>query len=190
VGSQDQTAAAFGGLNRIDFGGVQEISVKSLILSPQRLEHLQSRMMLFFTGFARTADEIAGEQIARMGDKKAEMQRMLELVDEAEAVLTQKEERLEEFGRLLHEQWLIKRGISSKITTPVIDQMYEAGRKAGATGGKLLGAGGGGFLMLFAAPERQAAVREALGKLLYVPTHFEHLGSQIIYFSHEDELSR
>jgi len=190
VGSQDQTAAAFGGLNRVDFGGVQEISVKPLILSPQRLDAVQQRMMLFFTGFARTANEVAGEQIAGMGDKRAQMQRMLELVDEAEAVLTHKEERLEDFGRLLHEQWMIKRGVSSKITTAVIDEMYEAGRRAGATGGKLLGAGGGGFLLLFAAPERQAAVRAALSRLLYVPCHFEHLGSQIIYFSHEDELSR
>ena len=188
VGSQDQTAAAFGGLNRIDFGGASEISVKPLILSPRRLDGLQQRMMLFFTGFARTANEVAAEQIARMASKSAQMRRMLELVDEAEAILTHREDRFDEFGRLLHEQWMIKRGVSSKITTSSIDQMYEAGLKAGATGGKLLGAGGGGFLMLFVAPERQAAVREALSRLLYVPCHFEQLGSQIIYFSHDDEL--
>ena len=188
VGSQDQTAAAFGGLNRIDFGGASEISVKPLILSPRRLDGLQQRMMLFFTGFARTANEVAAEQIARMASKSAQMRRMLELVDEAEAVLCDKHDRFDDFGRLLHEQWMIKRGISSKITTGAIDEMYEAGRKAGATGGKLLGAGGGGFLMLFVAPERQAAVREALSRLLYVPCHFEQLGSQIIYFSHDDEL--
>jgi D-glycero-alpha-D-manno-heptose-7-phosphate kinase len=189
VGSQDQTAAAFGGFNRIDFGGVQQISVKPLVLSPQRLASLQQHMMLFFTGYSRTADEVVKEQIARMGDKQAEMRQMLSLVEDAEAVLTQSEDRPDEFGRLLHEQWMIKRSISSKVTTAPIDEMYEAGCKAGASGGKLLGAGGGGFLMLFAAPERQAAVRAALSKLLYVPCHFEHLGSQIIYFSHEDELA-
>jgi D-glycero-alpha-D-manno-heptose-7-phosphate kinase len=188
VGSQDQTAAAFGGLNRIDFGGVQEITVKPLVLSPQRIDSLERHMMLFFTGYARTADDIAKEQIARIRDKKVEMQQMLRLVDEAEAVLTHPEDRLEDFGRLLHEQWMIKRSISSRITTAVIDEMYDVGRKSGATGGKLLGAGGGGFLMLFAPPERQASVRQALSKLLHVPCHFEHLGSQIIYFAHEDEL--
>jgi D-glycero-alpha-D-manno-heptose-7-phosphate kinase len=186
VGSQDQTAAAFGGLNRIDFGGSQEIAVTPLILPAQRLEMLQQRLMLFFTGFARTANEIAKEQISRTSENDSRLEQMLQLVDEAQAALTQKGNGLDDFGRLLHEQWMIKRGMSSKITTSVIDQMYETGRKAGALGGKLLGAGGGGFLMLFVPPERQAAVREMLGKLLYVPCHFEFLGSQVIYFAHDD----
>jgi D-glycero-alpha-D-manno-heptose-7-phosphate kinase len=186
VGSQDQTAAAFGGLNRIDFGGSQEIAVTPLILPPERLENLQHRVMLFFTGFARTANEIAKEQISRMAHNGSGLHQMLALVDEAQKALMRKDNGLDDFGRLLHEQWMIKRGMSSKVTTGVIDQMYEAGRKAGALGGKLLGAGGGGFLLLYVPDERQAAVRETLGKLLYVPCHFEFLGSQIIYFAHED----
>ena len=186
VGSQDQTAAAFGGLNRIDFGGSQEIAVTPLILAPERLERLQDHLMFFFTGFARTANEIAKEQVARVVENRTGLKRMLELVDAAQAALMAKSNGLGEFGRLLHEQWMLKRGMSSKVTTPVIDEMYEAGRKAGALGGKLLGAGGGGFLLLYVEPERQPAVRQALGKLLHVPCRFDFLGSQIIYFAHEE----
>lgn len=186
VGSQDQTAAAFGGLNRIDFGGAREIAVTPLILAPQRLERLQDHLMFFFTGFARTADEIAKEQISRTVQNRAGLTRMMKLVDDAQAALLDTSNGLADFGRLLHEQWMLKREMSSKVTTPVIDEMYAAGRKAGALGGKLLGAGGGGFLLLYAEPERQAAVRKALQKLLYVPCRFEFLGSQIVYFAHED----
>jgi len=185
VGSQDQTAAAFGGLNRIDFGGTQEIAVTPLILPPQRLEKLQQHLMFFFTGLARTADEIAKEQISRTAQNGPSLKQMLRLVDEADVAL-RTDDGLDSFGRLLHEQWMIKRSMSPKITTSAIDDMYEAGRKAGALGGKLLGAGGGGFLMLYVPPERQDAVRASLGRLLYVPCRFEFLGSQIIYFAHED----
>ncbi len=186
VGSQDQTAAAFGGLNRIDFGGVQEIAVTPLILPPQRLEDLQRHLMFFFTGLSRTANQIAEEQVSRTAQNRAGLDEMLRLVDQAQAALGT-DKGLDEFGRLLHKQWMIKRGMSSKITTSAIDDMYEAGRKAGALGGKLLGAGGGGFLMLYVPPERQESVRATLGKLLHVPCRFEFLGSQIIYFAHEDE---
>jgi D-glycero-alpha-D-manno-heptose-7-phosphate kinase len=186
VGSQDQTAASFGSLNRIDFGGAQEIAVTPLIMPPAKLERLQDYIMLFFTGFARTADEVAKEQIAKMAQNAANLRAMKAMVDQAQEVLLARGDRLEEFGKLLHEQWMIKRGLSTKVTTSAIDQMYESGRKAGAIGGKLLGAGGGGFLLLFVAPERQAAVKEVLGKLLYVPARFDHLGSQIIYF-HRDQ---
>jgi D-glycero-alpha-D-manno-heptose-7-phosphate kinase len=189
VGSQDQTAAAFGGINRIDFGGAREIAVTPLILAPARLEALQDRLMFLFTGFARTADEIAKEQIARTADNRAGLQRMMELVDEAQAALMDKANGLDDFGRLLDDQWRLKRAMSPKITTSAIDDMYAAGRKAGALGGKLLGAGGGGFLLLYVPPERQAAVRAALKKLLYVPCRFEFLGSQIVYFAHEDPLA-
>jgi D-glycero-alpha-D-manno-heptose-7-phosphate kinase len=186
VGSQDQTAAAFGGLNRIDFGGSQEIAVTPLILAPERRERLQDHLMFFFTGFARTANEIAKEQVSRVAQNRAGLKRMMKLVDDAQAALIDKSNGLADFGRLLHEQWMLKRDMSSKITTPVIDEMYAAGRKAGALGGKLLGAGGGGFLLLYVEPERQPAVRKVLQKLLYVPCRFEFLGSQIIYFAHED----
>lgn len=186
VGSQDQTAAAFGGLNRIEFGGATEIQVRPYILAPERFEQLQQHMMLFFTGYARTASEIAKEQIRNIEKKTVDLRDMIALVDEAEKALVDKTNGLERFGQLLHDQWLIKRGMSSQITNGDIDRIYETGLKAGALGGKLLGAGGGGFMMFFAAPERQAAVKTALSKLLYVPMRFDHLGSQIIYFSKDD----
>lgn len=189
VGSQDQTVAAFGGLNRIEFGGVNEIAVTPLIVAPERLERLQHHLMLFFTGFSRIASEVAKDQIDQISNRTQELRDMVSLVGEAENVLTSKQERLEEFGQLLDRQWRIKRRMSSRVTTSDIDAMYETARAAGALGGKLLGAGGGGFLLLFVRPEQQLRVAEALHKLLLVPARFEYLGSQIIYYSHEDQHS-
>lgn len=189
VGSQDQTAAAFGGLNRIEFGGVNEIAVTPLIVAPERLERLEQHLMLFFTGFSRTASEVAKNQIEQIPSRVRELRDMVGLVGEAESVLTSKEDRLEDFGRLLDEQWRIKRGMHSGVSTSEIDAMYGVAVEAGALGGKLLGAGGGGFLLLFVRPEQQQRVTEALNKLLFVPTRFDHLGSQIIYYSHEDQHS-
>jgi len=189
VGSQDQTVAAFGGLNRIEFGGVNEIAVTPLIVAPERLERLQHHLMLFFTGFSRIASEVAKDQIDQISNRTQELRDMVSLVGEAENVLTSKQERLEEFGQLLDRQWRIKRRMSSRVTTSDIDAMYETARAAGALGGKLLGAGGGGFLLLFVRPEQQLHVAEALHKLLLVPARFDYLGSQIIYYSHEDQHS-
>jgi D-glycero-alpha-D-manno-heptose-7-phosphate kinase len=112
---------------------------------------------------------------------------MMQLVDTATEILQNKEDRLDDFGRLLHEQWLVKRGMSSKVTNDEIDAIYAAGLKAGALGGKLLGAGGGGFMLFYVRPEQRAQVIEALKHLLFVPARFDHLGSQIIYYSHDDE---
>jgi len=188
VGSQDQTNAAFGGLNRIDFGGANEIIVKPLILRPEILERLQQHIMLFFSGHARTASDIAKEQISNIPNKQPDLRQMMQIVDEAQKVLLDKHDRLADFGRLLHEQWLIKRGLSSQITNSDVDAIYDAGIKAGAYGGKLLGAGGGGFMLLFAPPERQSAIRAALQTRLYVPARFDFLGSQIVYF-HKDDVT-
>ncbi len=186
VGSQDQTAAAFGGFNRIDFGGVGEISVTPMIVDPSRIERLQQQMMLFFTGFSRTASDIAKDKIAGIPKKRDELREMLRLVDEAQSVLTSRTDRLDDFGRLLDEQWKIKRGMATKVSSSEIDEMYSRGLKAGALGGKLLGAGGGGFMLFHVSQERQQAVKDALRDLLYVPVRFDHLGSQIIYYSHEE----
>jgi D-glycero-alpha-D-manno-heptose-7-phosphate kinase len=186
VGSQDQTAAAFGGLNVIEFGGATEVAVRQMILRPERLEALQQHMMLFFTGFSRTAADVAKDQISQIPKRTRELKEMLRLVGEAERILLGKDDRLEDFGRLLNEQWKVKRAMSSMITTDAIDRMYDTALKAGALGGKLLGAGGGGFLLLFVRPDEQERMKEALGKLLHVPARFDHLGSQIIYYSHED----
>jgi len=185
VGSQDQTAAAFGGFNLIQFGGSDEIKVRPLAISPSRTKNLQKHMMLFFTGFARNASEIAGEQINRIEQKRSELMNMRQLVDEAVSLLMAKHNHFEEIGKLLHEQWMIKRQMTSLITNSCIDTIYQNGIKAGAMGGKLLGAGGGGFILFLVAPEKQQHVKEALKDLLHVPFRFENLGSQIIYYSHD-----
>lgn len=187
VGSQDQAAAAFGGLNKIEFGGLQEISVRPLIMRPERFEALQQHMMLFFTGYSRTASEVAADQIAQIPNKTANLRQMIQLVDEAESLLLSREDRLKEFGKLLHDQWMLKREMSSRISTPEIDTIYENGMRAGALGGKLLGAGSGGFMMMFVEPGRQQAVAQSLEKLLHVPFRFDTLGSQIIYYSQHDQ---
>jgi len=183
VGSQDQTAAAFGGLNRIDFGGMQEISVQPLIISPNRSELFKDHLMLFFTGLSRDASKIAKEQIKNIKNRGSELKIMHEMVNEGTAILVNKRGDLAEFGKLLNEGWKIKRSLSSKITNPYLDNLYDAGIKAGALGGKLLGAGGGGFILFFAKPEAQPKIRRRLKKLLYVPFQFDHLGSQIIYYA-------
>ena len=185
VGSQDQTATSFGGLNKIDFGGIQEISVQPIVLNLSRLESFHDHLMLFFTGLSRDASKIAKEQIKNMQNKKTELRLMHELVNEGVAILTNNIRDVGDFGRLLNESWKIKRSLSSKITNPYLDNIYEAGIQAGALGGKLLGAGGGGFILFFAKPEVQPTIRKRLKNILYVPFQFDHLGSQIIYYSQE-----
>jgi D-glycero-alpha-D-manno-heptose-7-phosphate kinase len=187
VGSQDQTIAAFGGLNRIEFGGPNEITVRPMIINPSKLELLERHLMLFFTGFARTASEVAEKQIRQIPSKKESLKEMMQLVDEASEILQDKADSLDDFGRLLHKQWLIKRDMSAEVSNQQIDNIYEVGIKAGAIGGKLLGAGGGGFILFFVRPDQQARVQDALKKLLCVPFRFDHLGSQIIYYSHDDQ---
>lgn len=183
VGSQDQTTAAFGGFNKIEFGGEQHIQVQPITLNAEKIQLLQEHLMLFFTGFARTASEIAGEQIKKTPEKENELNRMSEMVDEAMGILNGNSSDITDFGRLMHETWMIKRSLTNKITTPHIDKIYETAIKAGALGGKLLGAGGGGFILFFVEPENQPEVKEKLKNLLYVPFKFENLGSQIIYYA-------
>lgn len=184
VGSQDQVMAAFGGLNRVNFLTHDAFEVLPVIVSEERLVRLQDHLMLFFTGFSRNASEIAALQIRATGRKVQELKRMHEMVDEAIALL-QGTGDLTPFGRLLDEGWRLKRGLTEKISTPQIDDMYEAACGAGAIGGKLLGAGGGGFLLLFVKPEDQERVKDALEKLLHVPFQFEAGGSRIIFYEPE-----
>lgn len=184
VGSQDQVLAAFGGFNRIDFLKDGEIRVKPVTLSRDRLAGLQDHLMMFYTGLSRTASEIAAEQVRQTPNRAKELNAMAGMVDQAERILAEDRD-LTEFGGLLHEGWMLKRGLTSKITTPEVDEAYEAARRTGALGGKLLGAGGGGFLLLFVPPGKRDAVRAALKKLLVVPVRFEHLGSQIIFYEAE-----
>ncbi len=181
VGCQDQVMSAFGGLNRVDFLPNGSFSVSPVILPQERIRALNDHLMLFFTGFTRNATEIAAEQIANTGRNTAALARMYAMVDEGTRILAG-EADLGAFGELLHEAWEHKRGLSSRVTTSAIDDVYAEARAAGATGGKLLGAGGGGFMMLFVAPEKQGAVRERLKRLLRVPFNLETSGSQIILY--------
>jgi len=185
VGSQDQVAAAFGGVNRIEFNGKENFLVQPVTLNQRRITELQNHLMFFFTGFSRTASEIACEQIQNTAAKTAELRRMREMVDEAVNILNNGSD-IEGFGELLDESWRLKRSLSSRVSTDTIDTMYETALKAGAIGGKLCGAGGGGFMLLFVPPRKQRHVRKALNNLLHVPFNFETLGSQIIVYSHQD----
>jgi D-glycero-alpha-D-manno-heptose-7-phosphate kinase len=185
VGSQDQVSAAYGGFNRISFHADGSIDVNR-ILTSNRLAELEQHLMLFFTGFSRTASEIAQEQLRMTPQKKNELALMLQLVDEAEAIVTGPGRSLDDFGRLLHESWQIKRTLTKKITNASIDEIYEGGISAGALGGKLLGAGGGGFMLFFVPPERQEAVRKRLRKLLCVPFAFSNKGSQVVVYEPEE----
>jgi D-glycero-alpha-D-manno-heptose-7-phosphate kinase len=181
VGCQDQILASFGGLNRIDFRPDQEIRVSPIIISQQRLEEIQNHLLLYFTGFSRIASEIAKEQIECTKDKKSELLCMFQMVQDAVSILTGGGD-LSEFGMLLDESWKLKRSLTSRISSPVIDDIYEMARSAGAIGGKLLGAGGGGFMLLFAKPEDHGRIRATLNQLLRVPFRFENTGSQIILY--------
>lgn len=187
VGCQDQAQAAFGGFNLVEFGGTKHLAVTPVTLTPQKLNAFQDHLMLFFTGFSRTASDIAEEQIKKTPDKKKELKTMLEMVAKAAQILNSDKD-LYQFGKLLHDNWQLKRKLTSKITNQEIDDIYSLATKAGALGGKLLGAGGGGFMLIFARPKDQPKIKEKLKKLLYVPFRFESLGSQIIFYSPGDSL--
>jgi D-glycero-alpha-D-manno-heptose-7-phosphate kinase len=180
VGSQDQISAAYGGFNRINFHTNGELEVKQVITPADRLAALQQNCALFFTGFSRTASEIAKEQIKVTPQRKRELAAMGQMVDEAEAIVSNPNRSLDEFGHLLHESWQIKRTLTQNITNNSLDEIYAAGRSAGALGGKLLGAGGGGFMLFFVAPERRKELRMRLKNLLCVPFSFSNRGSQVI----------
>lgn len=180
VGCQDQTLAAYGGFNYIEFGGSNHLTVQPLTIPLAKLNLLQDHLMLFFTGFSRTASQIAEHQVKNIPNKKLELLRMYEMVQEAVSILNGDD--LLAFGRLLDESWKLKRSLSEKVSTQQIDDIYAAACRAGAVGGKLLGAGGGGFVLLFVEPSRKAKVRETLKDLLEIPIKFENLGSQIIFY--------
>lgn len=183
VGSQDQVAAAFGGMNYIEFGGAGEVEVTSLILSPSRLSELQESLMLCFTGFARTASDIAVVQIANTPEKTAELREMDALCREGVRILSDESTPLRQFGELLGRQWGLKKRMSDLISTREIDKIYDAGILAGAVGAKLLGAGGGGFMLFFAPKEMHENIKRALPDKKFIPFRFEWSGSKIVYHS-------
>ena len=183
VGSQDQVATSVGGLNRITFSGDDEIAVTPILLEPERIAALESHLMLYFTGIFREAPVLAARQIREMDLHRSELRELKGMVDEAIRLLDGSHS-LDRFGELLHEAWQIKQNLAEGITNPTIDEIYSAARKAGAVGGKILGAGGGGFILFFVQPEDQNRVRECLSKLVKVPFRFEYGGSHIVHNDH------
>jgi D-glycero-alpha-D-manno-heptose-7-phosphate kinase len=182
VGSQDQIASAFGGLNKIVFS-LNNIEVNPITISSEKLDRLHSHLMLFFTGFARFAVAIEEEKFRLLDQRKHELRAMQRLVDSAIDVLNDGIDGFDDFGRLLHEGWLLKKSLSEKVSTSQIDEIYDKGIATGALGGKILGAGGGGFILFYIAPEKQDQLKKALSPLLHVPFHFDTLGSQVIYYA-------
>jgi D-glycero-alpha-D-manno-heptose-7-phosphate kinase len=179
-GHQDQYAAAYGGLLRLDFSGADHVAVKKIAIPASRTAELQSFLMMFYTGMEQSADHILTEQKSNVKQNVPALLEMLKMVDTAERILVGKGD-LRQFGELLHESWSRKKTLSSQITNGMVDQAYETARACGAVGGKLLGAGGRGFLLIFAPPERHAAIREKLTALQEVPFSLSHEGSRIIF---------
>jgi len=188
VGSQDQALAAYGGFNHILFLPSGEISVRPMTLTHQRTQELNDHLVLLYTGIKRTASDIAQSYVQDLNSKERQMRLLGLLVDEAISVLTG-EHDICEFGKLLHESWQAKRSLSPQVSNAQVEDMYEQALSAGAIGGKLIGAGGGGFMLLFVKPENQAHVLEKLNKLIRVPFKFEFSGSQTVFFDPEEDYS-
>lgn len=183
-GWQDQIAASFGGFNRINFFD-EGYEVLPVIISPERKRKLNQNLMMFFTGFTRFSSDVQKANTIGKGDKTKQLKEMLLLVDEAEKVLTDRQTDLNEFGRMLDHTWKLKRQTGNAVSTSDIDLLYEKGMKAGALGGKLLGAGGGGFLVFYVEPDKQDNVKNAMDNLLHIPFQFEDGGTQVIHYTPE-----
>lgn len=181
VGSQDQIASSFGGFNVIHFMPNEKFRVEPLLLSKNRKQELNNNLMLFFTGFSRISSHIASVQVKNISKNKNELFLMRSMVDEAIELLTSNQD-IRLFGNLLHKGWALKKSLSSNISNSDIDDIYSKGIKAGAIGGKILGAGGGGFILFFVEPEKHTKVKIALKNLIHVPFEFENEGSQVIYY--------
>lgn len=188
VGSQDQVSAAYGGLNNISFLPNGEISVRPVTITTDRLNELNSHLMLFYTGIVRTASNIAESYVNDIDSKRRQLRIMKDLVDESISVLSNGDD-ITNFGKLMQEAWDSKQSLSDKVSNPQVDEMYEQALSAGALGGKLTGAGGGGFMLFFAPPSVHHEIKERLNKLIHVPFKFESSGSQIIFFDPEEDYS-
>jgi D-glycero-alpha-D-manno-heptose-7-phosphate kinase len=182
VGSQDQIFAAYGGFNIIEFMQNGQFMVTPMIIPAERLERFQDSMVLIYTGLSRIASEIAAEQICNTSKNTRKLDQMKQLVDEAATIISDPNRQLKEFGLLLNETWQLKKSLSTRIATPEIDELYAHAMKAGADGGKLLGAGGGGFMLFFIEPERREKLIAELSNYLHVPFRFDFEGSKIIVY--------
>ena len=183
-GWQDQIAASYGGFNRINFNA-DGYEVLPVIINPERKKQLNDNLLMFFTGFTRFSAAVQQANNLGSKDKTAQLKEMLSLVDDAEKVLTDKNSDLDDFGRLLDHTWRLKRQTGSAVSTDSIDGLYAKGIEAGALGGKLLGAGGGGFLVFYVQPEKQRAVKESMKDLMFIPFKFENSGTRVIHYSPE-----
>jgi D-glycero-alpha-D-manno-heptose-7-phosphate kinase len=186
VGSQDQVTAAYGGFNQIVFHENGEVSIRPVTIPQERLQELNAHLMLFFTGIKRVSSDVARSYVENLDANRRDLRIMKDLVDESLSVLNSGQD-LRAFGELLHEAWLAKRSLSASVSNPEVDELYQTVRAAGALGGKLTGAGGGGFLLLFAEPDRHELLKQKLERLIYVPFRFEYSGSQIIFHDPEAE---
>jgi len=182
VGSQDQIAAAYGGLNKIEFFEDSTFKVNPVILQRERLDELQDHLVLFFTGVSRYSTDIAKTKIANFQNRQSQLHAMREMVDESLSILGSSTTSILDFGKLLHESWLHKKSLSNKVSTDFIDDIYSTAIKSGALGGKILGAGGGGFIAFFAPPEKHTTLISKLNELIHVPFRFENMGSQVVMY--------
>jgi D-glycero-alpha-D-manno-heptose-7-phosphate kinase len=182
VGLQDQISTAFGGFNHIAIAQNGTYTVSPMVLPRERLHALQDHLLLVFTGISRTAAEIAETFVGNLKEKTADMHVMQQMVDQATNILSSPSTPLVEFGALLKEAWTLKRSLSDSVSNSTVDSLLETAIAAGALGGKLLGAGGGGFMLLFVRPEDRLRVQESLRKLITVPFRFEMAGSRIALY--------
>lgn len=182
VGSQDQIWAAYGGFNRIDFQADGSFDVRPVVMPSQRMDALLGSLMLFFTGFSRFAAQIEHKKMENLEQKEKQLHEIRGLVDEAEAILCQPDRSLDELGGLLHEGWMRKRSLADGVSTGSIDEIYDAALGAGAIGGKLLGAGGGGFILFYVPPEKRQSVRKRLSSLIEVDLGIDRTGSTIVMY--------
>ena len=182
VGSQDQIASAYGGFNKIEFQKNESINVQPVILNTEKKKYLESHFMLFFTGLSRFATKVAQEKIKNIQNRKYELKRIAQTVEEALSLIYNSNSFAADLGKLMHEAWQYKRRLADNVTNKTIDEVYEAAREAGAYGGKLMGAGNGGFMVFLVKPELQIRVRERLKHLTYVPFEFENFGSKIALY--------
>lgn len=182
-GIQDQIAVVYGGFNHIHILRNGAFSVNPAVLDPEKREALNSRLMLFFTGVSRNSCQIEAGKIRDVGKRQEELGQMQKMVNQALEILDGSTKELDEFGRLLHQSWQLKKRLAESVSTCMIDGIYDAAMEAGALGGKILGAGGGGFMLFYAPPDRQAEIRRALRRLIHVPFKFDDQGSQTVFYS-------
>jgi len=186
VGCQDQITTAYGGFNIIKFEPDGTKNVSPIITNLGNIRNLEDSMLLFYTGVSRFASEIAGEQLKNFGSRKSELSQMHGMVEEGAKILEQKKDSIKEFGNLLHESWMLKKTLANSVTTTEINDIYEKGRSAGAFGGKLLGAGGGGFILFVAPKEKHPIIKKILSNIVYVNFKLDHDGSKVIVYDPEE----